>query len=138
MLANFSKSSAGATDLEVPVCAVVTPEATASSSASSQGHLVCLSSECPLRCPLIGQGFSSGPLLLKSQDGILLFLSWAVSPRVQRLRAAVLSLLSGGSLRRSYDCVSVQCLPHSTQSLDDGASSSLLPRKKLLADEVVV
>ena len=42
---------------------------------SSLGHLACFSSECPLRCPLIGQGFSFGPLLLKSQDGILLFLS---------------------------------------------------------------
>ena len=33
MLANFSKSSAGGTDLEVLVCAVVMPEAAASSSA---------------------------------------------------------------------------------------------------------
>ena len=57
---------------------------------SSLGHLACFSSECPLRCPLIGQGFSFGPLLLKNQDGILLFLSLALCPRVQHLRAAIL------------------------------------------------
>ena len=57
---------------------------------SSLGQLACFSSECPLRCPLIGQGFSFGPLLLKSQDRILLFLSLALCPRVQRLRAAVI------------------------------------------------
>ena len=57
---------------------------------SSLGHLACFSSECPLRCPLIGQGFSFGPRLLQSQDKILLFLSLALSPRVQHLWAAVL------------------------------------------------
>ena len=57
---------------------------------SSLGHLACFSFKCPLHCPLIGQGFSFGPLLLKSQDGILIFLYLALCPRVQRLRAAIL------------------------------------------------
>ena len=46
---------------------------------SCLGHLACFSSECPLRCPLIGQGFSSGPRLLKSQDPPLLLFG-VVSP----------------------------------------------------------
>ena len=47
-------------------------------------------------------------------------------------------LLCGGSLRHSYDSVSIQRLPDSMQFLYDGASSSLLPWEKLLADEVLV
>ena len=49
-----------------------------------------------------------------------------------------IGLLCGGSLRHTYDSVSVQRLPDSTQFLHDGASSSLLPPEKLLADEVLV
>ena len=47
MKANFSKSSAGGTDLEVPICAVVTPEAARSPSAVLSGPLGLLLFQVP-------------------------------------------------------------------------------------------
>ena len=46
-MANFSKSSAGGTDLEVPVCTVVTPEAAPSPSAVLSGPLGLLLFQVP-------------------------------------------------------------------------------------------
>ena len=57
MLANFSKSSTGGTDLEVPVCAVVTPEAAASPSAVLSGPLGLLLFRVPSPLSLDWAGF---------------------------------------------------------------------------------
>ena len=57
MLANFLKSSAIGTDLEVPVCAVVTPEAVASPSAVLSGPLGLLLFRVPSLLSLDWAGF---------------------------------------------------------------------------------
>ena len=57
MLANFSKSFAGRTDLEVPVYAVVTPEAAASPSAVLLGPLGLLRFRVPSPLSLDWAGF---------------------------------------------------------------------------------
>ena len=57
MLANFSKSSVGGTDLDVPVCAVVMPEAAASPSAILSGPLGLLLFRVPSPLSLDWAGF---------------------------------------------------------------------------------
>ena len=129
----------GGTNLEVPVYAVVTLEAAASPSAVLSGPLGLLLFRVPSALSLDWARFLFWASTLEEprQDPPLPLLG-VVSPHSAPPSCHFMPFFSRGSLRHSYDCISVQCLPHSTQSLDDGASSSLLPREKLLADEVLV
>ena len=82
MLANFLKSSAGGTNLEVPVCAVVTPEAAASPSAVLSGPLglLCFRVPSPLSLDWAGFLFWASALEERGRDPPLPLLG-GVSPR---------------------------------------------------------
>ena len=139
MLANFSKSSAGGTDLEVLVCAVVTPEAAPSASTVLSGLVGLLLFRVPSPLFLNWAGFLFWASALEEPGwDPPLPLFGVVSPLSTLAACRFWPFFAEAAFATGYDSISVQRLPDSTQFLHDGASSSLLPREKLLADEVIV